>query len=157
MQRRFGDYLGTVTPVGGRWSFPLSLQHADRYVVGRACLVGDAAHAIHPIAGQGLNLGLRDAAALAQIAVDAARLGGDIGAADVLRRYQTWRRFDIVTLQLATDTLNRLFSNDVAPLRVVRDIGLGAVNRIPPLKRFFMKHAMGMLGDLPRLIKGEAL
>jgi 2-octaprenyl-6-methoxyphenol hydroxylase len=154
---RFGDYLGAVQPIGGRWSFPLSLQHADRYVVGRACLAGDAAHAIHPIAGQGLNLGLRDAAALAQIAVDAARLGQDIGAADTLARYQTWRRFDIATLQAATDVLNRLFSNDVAPLRLVRDLGLGAVNRIPPLKRFFMRHAMGVLGDLPRLIRGEAL
>jgi 2-octaprenyl-6-methoxyphenol hydroxylase len=157
LQRRFGDYLGTVTPIGQRWSFPLSLQHADRYVVGRAVLAGDAAHAIHPIAGQGLNLGWRDAAALAQIAVDAARLGGDIGAADVLARYQAWRRFDIVTLQLATDALNRLFSNDSPPLRLVRDLGLGAVNRIPPLKRFFMRHAMGVLGDLPRLIRGEAL
>ncbi|MEO8557979.1 MAG: UbiH/UbiF/VisC/COQ6 family ubiquinone biosynthesis hydroxylase [Rhodospirillales bacterium] len=157
LQRRFGDHLGVVAPIGGRWSFPLSLQHADRYVVGRAVLAGDAAHAIHPIAGQGLNLGLRDAAALAEIAVDAARLGGDIGAADVLARYQAWRRFDIVTLQLATDALNRLFSNDIAPLRLVRDLGLGAVNRIPPLKKFFMRHAMGVLGDLPRLIKGEAL
>lgn len=154
---RFGDYLGAVSPIGGRWSFPLSLQHAERYVVGRAVLAGDAAHAIHPIAGQGLNLGLRDAAALAEICVDAARLGQDVGAADVLARYQAWRRFDIVTLQLATDVLNRLFSNDVAPLRLARDLGLGAVNRIPPLKRFFMRHAMGVLGDLPRLIRGEAL
>jgi 2-octaprenyl-6-methoxyphenol hydroxylase len=157
LARRFGDYLGAVSPIGRRWSFPLSLQHADRYVVGRAVLVGDAAHAIHPIAGQGLNLGLRDAAALAEICVDAARLGLDIGAADILARYQTWRRFDIVTLQLATDALNRLFSNDLPPLRLVRDLGLGAVNRVPPLKRFFMRHAMGVLGDLPRLIKGEAL
>jgi 2-octaprenyl-6-methoxyphenol hydroxylase len=157
LARRFGDYLGAVQPIGGRWSFPLSLQHADRYVVGRAALAGDAAHAIHPIAGQGLNLGLRDAAALAEICVDAARLGQDVGAADVLARYQAWRRFDIVTLQLATDVLNRLFSNDVAPLRLARDFGLGAVNRIPPLKRFFMRHAMGVLGDLPRLIRGEAL
>ncbi len=157
LARRFGDYLGAVQPIGRRWSFPLSLQHADRYVVGRAVLAGDAAHAIHPIAGQGLNLGLRDAAALAEICVDAARLGQDVGSADVLARYQAWRRFDIVTLQLATDVLNRLFSNDVAPVRLVRDLGLGAVNRIPPLKRFFMRHAMGVLGDLPRLIRGEAL
>lgn len=157
INRRFGDYLGKVTPVGGRWSFPLSLQLAERYTTQRAVLVGDAAHGIHPIAGQGLNLGLRDAAALAEVVVDAARLGLDIGAADTLANYARWRRFDILTLALVTDGLNRLFATDAPPVRVLRDLGLGLVNRAAPLKRVFMRHAMGALGDLPRLIKGQAL
>ncbi|MGE0153861.1 MAG: UbiH/UbiF/VisC/COQ6 family ubiquinone biosynthesis hydroxylase [Reyranellaceae bacterium] len=157
INRRFGDYLGKVTPVGGRWSFPLSLQLAERYTAERAVLVGDAAHGIHPIAGQGLNLGLRDAAALAQVLVDAARLGLDIGAADILSSYARWRRFDILTLAAVTDGLNRLFATDAPPLRLARDLGLGLVNRATPLKRVFMRHAMGALGDLPRLIRGEAL
>ncbi len=155
--RRFGDYLGAVLPVGGRWSFPLSLQLAERYAAPRAVLVGDAAHGIHPIAGQGLNLGLRDAAALAEIVVDAARLGLDIGAANVLASYEHWRRFDILTLATVTDALNRLFASEAPPVRLARDLGLGLVNRATPLKRVFMRHAMGALGDLPRLIRGEAL
>ena len=123
----------------------------------RLALVGDAAHGIHPIAGQGLNLGLRDVAALAETLVDARRLGLDLGAADVLARYERWRRFDNLMLIAATDGLNRLFSNDLAPVRLARDLGLAAVNRLPPLKRLFMRHAMGLVGDLPRLIRGEAL
>lgn len=157
INRRFGDYLGKVTPIGGRWSFPLSLQLAETYTAPRAVLVGDAAHGIHPIAGQGLNLGLRDAAALAEILVDAARLGLDIGAADVLAAYARWRRFDILTLALVTDGLNRLFAVEAPPVRLARDLGLGLVNRTTPLKRVFMRHAMGALGDLPRLIRGQAL
>lgn len=157
ISRRFGDYLGTVLPIGGRWSYPLSLQLADRYAVRRAVLVGDAAHGIHPIAGQGLNLGLRDAAALAEVVVDAARLGLDIGAANVLDTYTRWRRFDILTLATVTDALNRLFAIEAPPVRLARDLGLGLVNRAVPLKRVFMRHAMGALGDLPRLIRGEAL
>ena len=120
-------------------------------------LAGDAAHAIHPIAGQGLNLGLRDVAALAECVVDASRLGLDIGGVDVLRRYERWRRFDNLVLLAATDGLNRLFSNAIAPLRIARDLGLGTVNNLPPVKRFFMRHAMGVVGDLPRLVRGEAL
>jgi 2-octaprenyl-6-methoxyphenol hydroxylase len=157
IQRRFGDSLGTLRAIGGRWAYPLSLIHAERYVDHRLALVGDAAHSIHPIAGQGLNLGLRDVAALAETLVDARRLGLDLGAADVLARYQRWRRFDNLMLIAATDSLNRLFSNDLGPLRLARDLGLAAVNRMPPLKRLFMRHAMGLVGDLPRLIRGEAL
>ena len=157
IQRRFGDSLGALRAIGGRWAYPLSLIHAERYVDHRLALVGDAAHSIHPIAGQGLNLGLRDVAALAETLVDARRLGLDLGAADVLARYQRWRRFDNLMLIAATDSLNRLFSNDLAPVRLARDLGLAAVNRMPPLKKLFMRHAMGLVGDLPRLIRGEAL
>ncbi len=157
MTRRFGDSLGALRLLGQRWTYPLSLMHAERYVDQRLALVGDAAHSIHPIAGQGLNLGLRDVAALAEAVVDARRLGLDIGGAEVLARYQRWRRFDNTALVAATDVLNRLFSNDIGPLRLARDLGLAAVNRLPPLKRFFMDHAMGLVGDLPRLIKGESL
>jgi 2-octaprenyl-6-methoxyphenol hydroxylase len=155
--RRFGDSLGRLEPIGGRWSYPLSLLHAERYVDRRLALIGDAVHGIHPIAGQGLNLGLRDVAALAEAVIDARRLGLDIGEAGVLERYERWRRFDTLMLIAVTDGLNRLFSNDLAPLRLVRDLCLAAVNRMPPLKRFFMGHAMGLAGDLPRLIRGESL
>jgi len=158
LQRRFGESLGRLSLWGGRhWSYPLSLLHAERYFDTRLALIGDAAHAIHPIAGQGLNLGLRDVAALAECVVDARRLGLDIGGATVLERYQRWRRFDNMALIAATDSLNRLFSNDLPPVRLLRDLGLAAVGRVPPLKRFFMRHAMGLVGDLPRLVKGEAL
>ncbi|MET4805678.1 2-octaprenyl-6-methoxyphenol hydroxylase [Limibacillus sp. MBR-115] len=155
--RRFGDSLGTLKAVGPRWSYPLSLLLADRYIDNRLALVGDAAHGIHPIAGQGLNLGLRDVAALSEVLVDAARLGLDVGAATVLERYPQWRHFDGLALVAVTDALNRLFSNDIAPVRLARDLGLAAVQRIPPLKRLFMRHAMGLEGDLPRLIKGQPL
>ena len=157
LQRRFGDWLGAIALTGPRFSYPLELQHALRYTDRRLALVGDAAHAIHPIAGQGLNLGLRDVAALAESVIDTRRLGLDIGGSDVLRRYERWRRFDSVLLTSVTDVLNRLFSNDVPPLRLARDLGLAVVDGIPPLKRFFMRHAMGVVGDLPRLVKGETL
>ncbi|HIP78856.1 MAG TPA: 2-octaprenyl-6-methoxyphenyl hydroxylase [Kiloniellaceae bacterium] len=158
MQRRFGDSLGRLSLWSARtWSYPLSLLHAERMIDERLALVGDAAHGIHPIAGQGLNLGLRDVAALAEAIVDARRLGLDIGSPQVLERYQRWRRFDTLALIAATDSLNRLFSNDLPPVRLLRDLGLAAVNRMPPLKRFFMRHAMGLVGELPRLLKGEAL
>jgi 2-octaprenyl-6-methoxyphenol hydroxylase len=126
-------------------------------VAPRFALIGDAAHAMHPIAGQGLNVGLRDVAALAEVLVEAKRLGLDPGAATVLERYQRWRRFDNQLLLTMTDALNRLFSNDVAPVRLARDLGMAAVNRVAPLKRFFMRHAMGTVGELPRLLRGEAL
>lgn len=157
MERRFGLSLGRLRPIGGRWSYPLELQLAERFAAPRLALLGEAAHAIHPIAGQGLNLGLRDVAALAECVVDAARLGLDPGDAQALERYQRWRRFDTLLLAGVTDTLTRLFSNDIAPLRVARDLGMAAVNRAKPLKRFFMQHAMGLVGELPRLVRGEAL
>ena len=153
--RRFGDFLGHVEPAGPRWSHPLGLVHAERYVDECMVLVGDAAHGIHPIAGQGYNLGVRDIAALVEVLVDAKRLGLDIGAADTLERYARWRRADNFTMVAATDLLNRLFSNDIAPLRLARDVGLAAVNRVPPLRKFFLRHAMGLGGDLPKLIRGE--
>jgi 2-octaprenyl-6-methoxyphenol hydroxylase len=153
--RRFGDHLGPVTATGPRWSHPLRLVHAERYIDTRLVLVGDAAHGIHPIAGQGYNLGVRDIAALVEVMVDAKRLGLDVGGADTLERYAQWRRADNLTMVAATDLLNRLFSNDIAPLRLARDMGLAAVNRVPGLRRFFVRHAMGLVGDLPKLIRGE--
>ncbi len=141
----------------GRWSYPLGVLHAARYVDDRLALIGDAAHAIHPIAGQGLNLGLRDVAALAETIVDARRLGLDLGTGEPLERYARWRRVDNLLLIAATDSLNRLFANDIAPLRLARDLGLAAVDRMPAVKRYFMRHAMGIVGELPRLVRGEGL
>jgi 2-octaprenyl-6-methoxyphenol hydroxylase len=154
--RRFGSHLGSTKVVGGRWSYPLSFHLARDFVRPRFALAGDCAHGIHPIAGQGLNLGLKDAAALAETLLDAARLGRDIGALDTLKRYERWRRFDSVALAASTDALNRLFSNDIAPLRHLRDLGLGIVDAIGPARRFFMRHAGGDVGKLPKLLKGEA-
>ncbi|MDP7641807.1 MAG: UbiH/UbiF/VisC/COQ6 family ubiquinone biosynthesis hydroxylase [Alphaproteobacteria bacterium] len=154
---RFGDFLGELEITGQRWSYPIALTHANRYGAERLALAGDAAHAIHPLAGQGFNLGVRDVAVLAELIVDRHRLGLDIGAADLLARYQQWRRLDSLTLIAVTDGLNRLFSNDIAALRLARDLGLAAVNRTPRLKRLFMRHAMGLVGELPRLARGEPL
>lgn len=157
LRDRFGDFLGALNVTGPRWSYPLTLQNAERYTDHRLVLVGDAAHGMHPIAGQGLNLGLRDVAALAEVLVDRARLGLDLGARDGLERYERWRRFDSVALLAVTDGLNRLFSNDVMPVRVARDLGLAAVDRMPALKGFFMRHARGTVGKLPRLLAGSSL
>jgi 2-octaprenyl-6-methoxyphenol hydroxylase len=157
IERRFGDSLGPIRILGRRWTYALRLLHAASYVGDRLVLIGDAAHAIHPIAGQGLNLGLRDMAALAEVLSDAHRLGLDMGASDVLADYQRWRRFDTLLLIAVTDSLNRLFSNDVAPLRLLRDVGLSAVNRMTPVKRALMRHAMGAAGTRPRLLRGLRL
>ena len=156
-RRRFGDWLGALSLEGRRFAYPLEIVQADALVAERVALAGDAAHAIHPIAGQGFNLGLRDVAALAECVVDAARLGLDIGGGEVLERYQRWRRVDNMSLLAVTDALNRLFSNDLPPLRLARRLGLAAVERVAPLKRLFMRHAMGVVGDLPRLVRGERL
>jgi 2-octaprenyl-6-methoxyphenol hydroxylase len=156
LSRRFGSHLGKTRSAGPRWSYPLSFHLARDFVRPRFALAGDCAHGIHPIAGQGLNLGLKDAAALAEVLLDAGRLGRDIGALDTLKRYERWRRFDSFALAASTDALNRLFSNDIAPLRHLRDLGLGIVDSIGPARRFFMRHAGGDIGKLPRLMKGEA-
>lgn len=155
IENRFGPYLGAVTPAGPRWSYPLAFTLAQSYVAPRLALIGDAAHAIHPIAGQGYNLGIKDIAALADVLTDGRDVGLDIGALTVLQNYQRWRRFDSAALALGTDVLNRLFSNDLAPLRLARDLGMGAVNSVKPLRKFFMKQAGADLGALPSLMARE--
>ncbi len=150
---RVGGFLGALSLIGPRFSHPLGLQFAAQYSAGRLVLVGDAAHGIHPIAGQGLNLGFRDVAALTEIIIDARQLGLDLAHPEGLARYQRWRRTDNLVMAGVTDVLNRLFSNDIAPVRLARDVGLGIVNRIPPLKKLLMRHAMGTVGDLPRLMR----
>ncbi|PQO21944.1 2-octaprenyl-6-methoxyphenyl hydroxylase [Rhodobacteraceae bacterium WD3A24] len=157
LRPRFGDFLGEIALAGGRFSYPLSLSLANSWVGERLALVGDAAHGIHPIAGQGLNLGLRDVAALAEVVIDAARRGEDFASLAVLERYQRWRRFDTTTLALGMDTVNRVFSNDSTLMRLGRDIGMAAVGAVPGLRRRFMREAAGLTGDLPRLLRGRPL
>ena len=157
LEKRFGLHLGEIAAVGPRRAFPLGLSVARAFVADRIALVGDAAHVIHPIAGQGLNMGLKDVAALAETIVDAARLGLDPGSPVTLDRYQRWRRFDTMAMGVATDGLNRLFSNRSDALRVVRDVGLGMVDRLPALKQLFIREAAGLVGEVPKLLKGEAL
>ncbi len=155
--RRFGHRLGAITLEAPPQSFPLEFQMARSFIGDRLALVGDAAHAVHPLAGQGLNIGMRDVAALAETIVDTQRLGLDIGAGTTLDRYQRWRRFDSAFSGTVMDGLNRLFSNDSVPLRAIRDLGLGLVDRAPGLKRFLVREAAGKTGDVPRLLKGEGL
>jgi 2-octaprenyl-6-methoxyphenol hydroxylase len=157
LEKRFGLHLGEVKALDKPRAFPLGYFVARSFIAERLALVGDAAHVIHPIAGQGLNMGLKDVAALAEVVVDAARLGIDPGQADVLERYQRWRRFDTMAMGVATNSLNFLFSNESTLLRTVRDIGLGLVDRAPPLKSMFIRQAAGLSGEVPRLLKGEAL
>lgn len=158
LERRFGLKLGNLRVVGGRRAFPLGLTLARAFVAPRFALAGDAAHGIHPISGQGLNLGFKDVAALAETIVDADRIGLDIGSMAVLERYQVWRRFDTVRMGVTTDVLNRLFSNDITPLRVARDLGLGLVERLPALKSFFIRQAAGIAGPTdPKMLAGQAI
>jgi 2-octaprenyl-6-methoxyphenol hydroxylase len=157
VKRRVGDFLGEVNVIGGRWAYPLTLQFSDTYIDTRMALIGDAAHAIHPIAGQGLNMGLRDVAALLETIADSMHVGLDIGSDQTLQKYQEWRRFDNASLIGVTDILNRLFSNDISPIKFARDAGLAIVDQIPPLKNFFMSHARGTVGELPKLLQGEPL
>ncbi len=157
LERRFGFKLGEIKVEGGRKAWPLGLTLAREFVKPRFALAGDAAHGIHPIAGQGLNLGFRDVAALAETVAEAERLGLDIGALDVLQRYERWRRFDTVQMGITTDVLNRMFSNDFGPLRAVRDLGLGIVDRLPGLKQYFIRQASGLTPDMPKLLRGEAI
>ncbi|MEE2690349.1 MAG: UbiH/UbiF/VisC/COQ6 family ubiquinone biosynthesis hydroxylase [Pseudomonadota bacterium] len=152
---RFGDYLGEIALAGPRWSYPLSFHLSQRFIAPRLALIGDAARAIHPIAGQGFNLGVKDIAALVDVLEEAKGLGLDLGHGSVLENYQRWRRFDSGMLAFGTDALNRLFSNDVAPLRLARDLGMGAVGSVPPLRRFFMRQAGADLGRLPPLMQPE--
>lgn len=158
LQRRFGHKLGEISVVGSRKAFPLGLTLSRSFVAPRFALAGDAAHGIHPISGQGLNLGFKDVAALAETVVEADRLGLDIGALNVLERYQSWRRFDTFRMGVTTDVLNRLFSNDITPIRIARDFGLGIVERLPGLKSYFIDQAAGTSGEgRPRLLAGEAI
>lgn len=158
LRPRFGDYLGAISLAGARFTYPLTLSLAESYVAPRVALIGDAAHGVHPVAGQGLNLGLRDVAALAELLVDAARRGEDIGADPVLERYQGWRRFDATALALGMDAVNRLFASDNPALSAARGLGMGLVSAVPVLRRGFMRQAAGLSVDpMPRLLAGQAL
>ncbi len=157
LENRFGDFLGEVHAVGPRWSYPLGLKFSESFCAERIAFVGDAARGIHPLAGQGFNLGIRDAAALAEVCGEAKRVGLDIGALTTLRRYEGWRKFDSASLAAGTDIFNRLFSNDFEPLRQLRGLGLSIVNQIGPARRFFMRQAGGETGDAPKLLRGERL
>jgi 2-octaprenyl-6-methoxyphenol hydroxylase len=157
LEQRFGHHLGEIESEEGRKAFPLGLTLAREFVTERVALVGDAAHGIHPIAGQGLNLGFKDVAALVETIIDADRLGLDIGSVTVLERYQAWRRFDTVQMGVVTDVLNRLFSNNNPLLRIARDVGLGIVDRMPGLKKSFIEQAAGNKEGTPKLLRGESL
>jgi 2-octaprenyl-6-methoxyphenol hydroxylase len=157
LRKRFGDFLGELSLEGPRFGYPLSLQLAERMIDQRVVLAGDSAHGIHPLAGQGLNLGLKDCAALAECIADGVLLGLDPGDVSILERYQRWRRFDNVTMALGMEFFDKLFSNDIKPLRAARTLGLAAVNAVGPARRFFMKYAGGGAGDLPKLLRGESL
>ncbi len=157
LRPRFGDFLGEISLAGNRFTYPLNLTVANSFIGGRMALVGDAAHGMHPIAGQGLNAGLRDVGALAEVLTGATRRGEDIGSSLVLQRYQEWRRFDTAALVAATDMFNRLFSNSNPLLRAARDLGMGAVNTVPGLRRGFLREAAGLTGELPKLLQGKPL
>jgi 2-octaprenyl-6-methoxyphenol hydroxylase len=153
LQQKFDGQLGKIECIAKPQSFSLSLCHAKKYTAPRVALIAEAAHRIHPIAGQGLNLSMRDIACLAEIITDARQLGLDIGSVSVLEKYERWRRRDNLAMAVMTDALNRLFSNNFAPIRILRDTGLGLINRLPPAKRFFEHQAMGLSGKLPKIIR----
>jgi 2-octaprenyl-6-methoxyphenol hydroxylase len=155
--KRLGVDYGTANVTGARWTYPLVLSLAESYIAQRLALIGDAAHVLHPIAGQGLNLGIRDVAALSEVVVDAHRLGLDFGMKTVLADYQYWRRFDNTCLAAMTDCLNRIFAMDNGVLRVMRGMGMSLLVQAPLLRKWFMAEAMGLNGDLPRLVRGEPL
>jgi 2-octaprenyl-6-methoxyphenol hydroxylase len=157
LRPRFGDFLGKISLAGERFTYPLSLSLAERFTAPRIALVGDAAHGVHPIAGQGLNLGLRDVAALAEVLILARRRGEDPGSPAALDEYQRWRRFDATALALGMDTVNRVFSSDNPLLRLGRDLGMGMVNALPSLRRGFIRQAAGLTGELPKLLQGRAI
>ena len=157
LSQRFGTFLGELEVISPVYLHPLNLQFAKCNNDRRLVLIGDASRSIHPIAGQGLNMGLRDVAALAEVLVDGYRLGLDIGNEVVLEKYNKWRRFDNTLMTAATDMLNRLFSNNIMPLRLARDVGLAIVDSAPPIKRRFMLHAMGLTGNVPKLLRGDPL
>jgi len=152
VRKRFGDWLGEVKLVGDRWNYPLNLIFAETYIADRMCLMGDAAHGVHPIAGQGFNLGMRDIAALADIIAETSSLGLDVGGGNVLKRYEQERRHDNLQMIVVTDFLNRLFSNNIAPIKLARRVGLAAVEKMPPLKKMFMKNAMGVGGSMQKFL-----
>jgi 2-octaprenyl-6-methoxyphenol hydroxylase len=157
LRPRFGDFLGAISLAGERFTYPLSLSLAERFTAPRIALVGDAAHGVHPIAGQGLNLGLRDVAALAEVLILARRRGEEPGSPAALEEYQRWRRFDATALALGMDTVNRVFSSDNPLLRLGRDLGMGMVNALPSLRRGFIRQAAGLTGELPKLLQGRAI
>jgi 2-octaprenyl-6-methoxyphenol hydroxylase len=157
LENRFGDFLGAVKPTGPRWAYPLGIKISEKFCEDRIAFVGDAARGIHPLAGQGFNLGIRDAAALAEVCGEAKRVGLDIGALTTLRRYEGWRKFDSLSLAAGTEVFNRLFSNDIEPLRKLRGLGISLVNKIGPARRLFMRQAGGDVGDPPKLLKGQRL
>ncbi len=157
LRPRFGSFLGQIRLAGTRFTYPLNLTLAEHFIAPRLALIGDAAHGVHPIAGQGLNLGLRDVGALAEVLILARRRGEDIGAPDVLERYQRWRQFDTTVMALATDAFNKLFSNDNSLLRLGRDMGLGMVNAMPSLRKRFIREAAGLSGDVPKLLQGRQI
>ena len=154
---RFGEFLGDISLVGARFTYPLSLSLAQSFVTSRVALLGDAAHKVHPLAGQGLNAGLKDVGALAEVLALAHRRGEDIGRPDVLERYQQWRSFDCTSLALATDSFNRLFSNDNSLVRLGRNFGMGLINALPRVRRSLIREAAGLNGDLPKLLQGRAI
>lgn len=157
IEQAMGSVLGKVEIVDQVQVFPLRLQIARSFDAPRLALIGDAAHVVHPIAGQGLNLGLKDVAVLVELVIEAVRLGRDHGSADLLADYTRWRRFDTALMALMTDALNRLFSNDIAPVRAARDLGIGLVDRLPPLKSALIRHAAAVGGTEPRLMRGLML